>query len=141
MLVEELKALERRFYDEINKMNLTACFELVANDFLEHTPMGDTRGREDEIKAFIDLLKAFPDAHFTIDDILAEGDKVVARWTMTGTHQPTNNKVTVWGIEICRVVGGKFVEVWARMDTLGYMQQLGFVPRRGRPDIRELRSP
>lgn len=128
MSVKELKALERHFYEEMNKRNLTVCFELLASDFVEHSPMGEARSLEDEKNYLSELFKVLPDVHFIIEDIIAEDDKVAARWTMTGTHQPTNKKVTVWGIEICRVAGGKFAEVWTRVDTLGFMQQLGVVP-------------
>jgi predicted ester cyclase len=82
---------------------------------------------------------AFPDGHMTIDDLVVEGDKVVARYTLTGTHKgefmgipATNKKVTGWVIEIDRVAGGKCVEGWSRMDTLGLMQQLGVVPTPGK---------
>ena len=74
----------------------------------------------------------FPDVHLSIDDMIAEGDKVVTRWTMEGTHtgehkgvHPTNKKVKVWGISIDRIVGGKFVETWERYDTLSFQQQIG----------------
>ena len=67
--------------------------------------------------------------------MVAEGDKVAYRWTLTGTHKgefegipPTNKKVTVWAISISRIAGGKIVEDWSRVDTLGLMQQLGVVP-------------
>jgi predicted ester cyclase len=77
--------------------------------------------------------------HFTIDDMVVEGDKAAMRYTMTGTHKgeftgipPTNRKLTMWGINIARIAGGKIVEAWERMDTLGFMQQLGVVPTPGK---------
>jgi predicted ester cyclase len=82
-----------------------------------------------------ELYDAFPDIHWTLDDMVVEGDKAVVRYTFTGTHKgtimgipPTNRKVTMWWIGIDRVAGGKFVEGWARCDTLGFMQQLGAIP-------------
>jgi predicted ester cyclase len=90
------------------------------------------RGSEffNQIKSRI-LLLAFPDLHFTIEDMFAEGDKVATRWTIRGTHRgefmglpPTGNQVTWSGINITRVVEGKLVEDWVEQDTPGLMQQL-----------------
>jgi steroid delta-isomerase-like uncharacterized protein len=132
---KEIKALERRYYELVNKGDLTACFELCATSVVMHSSLGETRGLKEIKKNFKEELKAFPDLHFAVHDIVAEGDKVVARWTMTGTHKgefkgilPTNKKVTLWGINIDRVAGGKFVEGWVSFDMLSMMQQLGVVP-------------
>lgn len=80
-------------------------------------------------------MSAFPDLHLTIDDMVAERDKVVARVRWTGTHQgdyrgiaPTGKQVTFTAITIYRIVGGKVVEVWEEGDSLGLMQQLGIIP-------------
>jgi predicted ester cyclase len=85
------------------------------------------------------MYDVFPDIHFTIDDMVVEGNKAVVRYTNTGTHKgefmgipPTNKKVTMWAIGIDRIAGGKFVESWGRYDTLGFMQQLGLVPTPGK---------
>ena len=71
--------------------------------------------------------------------MVVEGDKVAIRWTMSGTHKgeiegipPTGKKMTIWGISIERIVGGKFVETWETYDTMGFMQQLGLVPTPGK---------
>ena len=81
------------------------------------------------------LRTAFPDIHATIDDILAEGDKVVTRFTMTGTFKgeymgiaPTGKKITITGILITRWVDGKEVKAWENRDMLGFYQQLGVSP-------------
>jgi predicted ester cyclase len=81
------------------------------------------------------LLRAFPDHHETIDDIVAEDDKVVARVRWTGTHQgeylgaaPTGKQVTYTAITIYRIEGGKVVESWQEGDRIGLMQQLGVIP-------------
>jgi steroid delta-isomerase-like uncharacterized protein len=134
--VEELKALERRYYEALNKKNLAALSEFFANDFIEHTSLGsEIRGLEEYKKYINNMIKAFPDLHFTLHDFIIEGDKVAIRWTMTGTHKgefrgipPTNKKVTMWGIDIDRVTNGKFVEGWCRFDTLGLMEQLDSIP-------------
>jgi steroid delta-isomerase-like uncharacterized protein len=78
---------------------------------------------------------AFPDLHFTVEDQVAEGEKVVTRWTARATHQgellsipPSGNQVTIRGITIDRFSGGKMVESWDNYDALGMMQQIGAIP-------------
>jgi predicted ester cyclase len=88
------------------------------------------------LRQFVKVSRdAFPDLQFTAEDMIAEGDKVAARYTMRGTHQgefmgvaPTGNQIEVTGIDIVRFEGGKMVEHWANSDELGMMQQLGLVP-------------
>ena len=81
---------------------------------------------------------AFPDIQFTIEDLIAEGDKIVTRYTARGTHRgdlqgipPTGRQVTVTGIIISRFANGKFVEGWLDFDALGMLQQLGVIPAPG----------
>ena len=115
---------------------MPAIDALFATDYVEHGGTGeDTHGIKEYKKSINDLFSAFPDVHFTIDDMVVEGDKVAVRFTFSGTHKgefmgipPTDKKWTVWGIFIDRVADGKFVESWVRYDTLGLMQQLGLVP-------------
>ena len=83
----------------------------------------------------IPFLTAFPDWHGTVDDIIAEGDKVVNRWTGHGTHlvelmgiPATGKPVTLTGITIFRIAGNKIVEEWTQMDQMSLMQQLGVIP-------------
>jgi len=139
MSVEEVKALERRFVEEWNKGKVAAMDvidELYATDFVEHGGTGeDTRGLKDYKQSVSELYSAFPDIHFTLDDMVVEGDKAAVRFTFSGTQKgefmgipPTNKKMTMWGIYIDRITGVKFVESWVRYDTLGLMQQLGLVP-------------
>lgn len=143
MSAKEIKALERRLYEECNKGKATAMAvidELYATDLVYHSSTGrDIRGIKDYKQHVSDMYSAFPDFHFTIDDMVVEGDKVAVRLTATGTHKgefrgipPTNKKVTMWEIQIDRVAGGKFVEGWSRYDTLGLMQQLGLIPTPGK---------
>jgi len=142
MSAKEIKALERRLYEECNKGKAAALAvidELYAIDIVYHSSTGrDICGIKDYKQHVSEFCSAFPDLHFTIDDIVAEGDKVAVRLTATGTHKgefrgipSTNKKVTVSMIQIDRVVGGKFVEGWSRYDTLGLMQQLGLIPTPG----------
>ncbi len=143
MSAEELKALERRFVEELNKGKEAAMViieETCATDIVDHSGTGEvTHGLTDFKKSMSELYSGFPDVHFTIDDIVVQGDKVAVRFTLSGTHTgefggipPTNKKVTVWGIWIDRIAGGKFAESWTRYDTLAFMQQLGAVPTPGK---------
>ena len=140
MSTEENKALIRRFYEEISKGNLAVVGELVATDLVEHSPFvpGQASGRQGTVELFTMIHAAFPDLRITAEDMVAEGDKVVARGTMSGTHKgefigiaPTGKQVTVVLIEIIRIVAGKMVEHWNVVDSLGMMQQLGTVPPPG----------
>ena len=83
---------------------------------------------------------AVPDARYTVEDMIAEGDRVVSRFTMTGTQTgemqgipPTGKQCKVAGIDIFRVVDGKIVEHWDAVDQLGMLQQLGVIPAPGQP--------
>ena len=136
---EQNKALNRRFYEACNDNNLDAFDELMAADAVDHDlPPGLPPGR-DGVKAFLGMfLSAFPDLTFTIEDQIAEGDRVVTRWTATGTHNgelmgipATGKQVTVTGLDINRFSGGKSVEHWGQFDQMGMMQQLGVIPMPG----------
>jgi steroid delta-isomerase-like uncharacterized protein len=140
MSTEENKAAERRLIEEVwNEHNPGAVDEFVAPDVVEHDPiLGLGPGREGFRQALEMLFSAFPDVQITIEDLLAEGDKVVERWTGRATQRgefmgipATNKEVTVAGIDIYRYAGGKRVETWRQWDTLGMMQQLGVVPSPG----------
>jgi len=138
--LEENKALVRRVIEEVRHQGkLDVVDEVYATNFVPHL-VGNPDIRDIEgFKQLVTTLRtAFPDGHFTIDDIIAEGDKVVTRWTFTGTHKgelmgipPTDKQATVTGIDIIRIASGKIVEGWTNMDTLGFMQQLGVIPPMG----------
>jgi steroid delta-isomerase-like uncharacterized protein len=138
MSAKDLRALMRRFLDEWNKGEaaaMTVIDEIYAPDFVAHSGGVDIRGINKVKQSMKEEFSAFPDLHYTIDDMVVEGDKVAARYTMTGTHKgeymgipATNKKVTVRAIAIDRIVGGKFVEEWGMYDTLSFMQQLGAIP-------------
>ena len=137
MSVEENKAIFRRIVEEgFNKGNLAIVDELVATNHVNHT---DNVHGPEEYKQFITMYRtAFPDLHMTIEDQIAEGDKVVNRWTSRGTHKgdlmgipPTGKQVTVMGIYVARIAGSKIVEEWGNFDALGMLQQLGVVPPAG----------
>jgi steroid delta-isomerase-like uncharacterized protein len=131
------KIITKRFGDEvIGKKNLDALDELVAEDFIEHVPFpGQGPGRDGLKLTTGAFLTAFPDIMWTTHEQIAEADNVVSRFTWTGTHRgeflgipATGRRVTVWGVVIDVVRGGKMVESRIIMDTLGMMQQLGVIP-------------
>jgi steroid delta-isomerase-like uncharacterized protein len=127
MSAKENKGLMRRFFNEYNKGKAAAMAAIDRSI--------DTRDLKDFKQMESEAFDAFPDMHVTIDDMVAEGDKVATRVTMTGTHKgeymgipPTSKKVTVSGIFIDRFAGGKIVEDNGIFDTLGLMRQLGLAP-------------
>src|SRR5258708_8897709 len=136
---EQNKALARRAMEEVwNQGKLTVIDELVASNATYHdanVPGGKFTGPEG-VKQFVQIYRnAFPDVRITIEDQIAEGDKVVTRWTAVGTHKgelmgipATGKQATVTGISVGHVVNGKFVEIWTNFDALGMLQQLGVIP-------------
>ncbi len=136
MSIEENKAVSRRYIEEIiNTKNPTAIDEICSPDYIDHTPFPGMPPNRDGLKQFSEMRAAsLPDYHSTIEDIVAEGDKVVLRFTGRGTHKgdfmgipPTGKQVTIKGIGIHRIANGKVVENWVTMDMLSVMQQLGVV--------------
>jgi steroid delta-isomerase-like uncharacterized protein len=138
MSAEENKAIARREMEELfnHTGNLDVADDIYAPDFVSHEPTsGDTRGVEGT-KQFAAYRQAFPDLECTIEDQVAEGDKVVTRWRGRGTHQgeteelgpPSGNRLEITGISIERFSEGKIAESWDTYDALGMMQQLGMVP-------------
>jgi steroid delta-isomerase-like uncharacterized protein len=139
MSTEDNNAKVRRIIEEVwNRGKLAVVDELVAPNCVFHDPHTTFRGPEG-IKRYVMMYRmAFPDVHFTIDDLIAEGERVVIRWTVTGTHTgelqgiaPTGKSVTVTGMVISRFARGKVEEDWINFDALGLMQQLGVVPAPG----------
>lgn len=137
MLTENNKILIRRFYEEVfNQRNLTALDDFYAPDHVDHTlPPGFPAGPQGTKQAIATMLAGFPDLRITIEDMIAEGDKVVTRFITYGTQQgalgsipPTGKLVAVSTIEITRIADGKIVEDWGLDDRLAMMQQLGLVP-------------
>jgi steroid delta-isomerase-like uncharacterized protein len=139
MSAKDLKALERRLVEGWNKGKTAAMAvidEAYATNVVVHgLSVEDMNGLEGLKKHMDELYTAFPDIHFTIDDMIAEGDKVAMRGTTTGTHKgafmgipPTNKRITWWGVEVDRIVGGKVAEIWALVDAMGLMQQLSVIP-------------
>ena len=141
MSVEENKALERRLYEEIYiKKNIAKAEQFFATNWICHpSPPGASPGLEGMKQQHVINSKAIPDMQVKLEDMVAEGDKIACRWTATGTHKgefmgvpPTNKKITLTGIHIDRIAGGKVVETWNYTDMLGVMQQLGVIPPIGK---------
>ena len=138
MSTEENKANTRRFFERINQGDLTVIDELCAPNHVSHNAQNTTHGPEEYKQSYALLFTAFPDLHFTIEDQLAEGDKVATRITTSGTHTgdfrgipPTGKHMTITGMSISHWVGGKSVEVWINTDSLGLRQQIGALPTPG----------
>lgn len=141
MSAEENKALVRRFYEEIDKGNIDAMDELVAEDYIDHSPPplpGLAPGREGLKQAFRIFWDATPGYH-RIEEQIAEGDKVVTRLTSYGKHEGdlpgaprTGNEMRVTSITIHRVADGKLAEKWSEKDMLSLLQQIGLMPRQDR---------
>jgi predicted ester cyclase len=142
MSAESNKALVRRFYEEIDKGNLEAMDELVAENYLDHNPPpfpGLAGGREGLKQAFKIFLEATPGYH-RIEDQIAESDKVVTRLTSFGKHEGdlpgaprTGNDLRMTSITIHRIANGQLVEKWAEKDVLGFLQQIGVMSSPGHP--------
>ena len=141
MSSEQNKKIVRRAVEEPWKGNLDVVDELTARDYIGHDPANPEPLRGPEgVKEFISSYRAaFPDARITVEEQLAEGDLVATRWSGRGTHegelmgiQPTGKQVTVSGLTISRLKGGKIVEEYQNWDNFGMMQQLGAVPELAR---------
>jgi predicted ester cyclase len=134
------KAIVRRFVEEVqNQGNLVVVDELVAPSFVNHTPPSGVPPDQEGIKFLTQMFRAaFPNGAMTIEDMLAEGDRVVTRKTFRGTHTgdlmgipSTGKQVTIELIDIVRLAHGKVIESWSAADNLGMLQQLGVIPPMG----------
>lgn len=134
MSLEENEAIIRRWIEVVwNQANIESVDEFVTDTYVRHDPnIPEVRGPEEEKQHVARSLSAFPDLRFTIEDMVAEGEKVVVRLTGRGTHKgellglpPTDKQITLATIEIYRLAEGKIDEQWVIMDVLGVMQQLG----------------
>ena len=141
MSTEQNKAALRRLYEEpINKGNLAVLNEVMAPDYVYHGVGGiELKGSEGFGQYLAMLRTAFPDLQFTLVNVVAEGDYVAHRFTLTGTHKgdlrgiaPTGKRVTATGNVLSRFSGGKEAETWMEYDTLALYQQLGMMPLVGR---------
>ncbi len=147
---EQNKILIRRAVEEVwNGGNFDILDELITNDFIIHssTPGEEIQGHKGVKQFYTKLREAFPDIHFTIENQVAEGDKVVTHWIARATHKgefkgipPTGNQVNFTAIDIDRLVNGKVVECWTNVDELGLLQQLGVILTPVKEDQKETRE-
>jgi steroid delta-isomerase-like uncharacterized protein len=140
----ENKTIAQRFNEDVwGRGDEAALEELLDPDFVDHGALpGQSPDREGHRQTLVVFRNAFPDLQVTTEDIVAEGEKVVSRWTARGTHQgelmgiaPTGKEVTITGIDVLRIAEGKVVERWAEYNDLEMMQQLGVVPEPGQEGV------
>src|SRR6266404_5816896 len=139
---KENKTVIRRLFEELwNKGNLSVADQLFAPNYTHHDPSTPDvgLGPESEKKRATLYRTAFPALRLTIEDIVAEGETVVARWSCRGTHKgelngiaPTGKQFNITGVSIARFTNGKMFEGFVNWDALGLMQQLGVVPELGK---------
>jgi predicted ester cyclase len=136
---EENKATYLRSVENLNRGDVRSSLEFTAPDALIN---GQPLGRAGDGHRTEMLARAFPDQHYQIDELVAEGDMLVARWTMTATHlgdldgptltiPATGRSLNIWGLSMYRVQDGMAVEIWERLDMMEFLGQLGVQPSRG----------
>jgi len=137
MSTEENKAIVRHMTEEFyNQGNVESAERYFADTYVHHDPASPHVRDREGLKAVLrSFLSGCPDLHITIDQLLAEGDTVAKRWTYHATHTgdlaglpPTGKRITMSGLELFRLTGGRIVECWLGYDNLSLMQQLGVIP-------------
>ncbi len=140
MSIEQNKSIVRRWVEDgWNKQNTALIDELYTPNFYQHETGPETVTNREALKPFVaGYLSAFPDLHFTIEDLIAEGDKVTWRFKATGTNKgslmgaPASGKAaTITGIIIFRLEDSRMAEAWLNLDVLGLLQQVGLMPMAG----------
>jgi steroid delta-isomerase-like uncharacterized protein len=138
MSVEHNKTIARRFAEIYNRGGLAIVDELAGPDLVVSYPLlpEDIHGLQAYKQVLAQFYAAFPDIEASVEEMIAEGEKVVARWTCRGTHRgdfpglPATGKTVQWsGMTIYRIVDGKVVEEKGEEDVLGLLQQLGVIPQ------------
>lgn len=138
---EENKAIVRRFYDEWNKGSLQGVYDLFSEDVVDHNPGPGQGAGKAGLKQALEIFRnAFPDSQIAIEQLVAEGDKVVDHATFRGTHTgdlfgvpPTGKPVIIHASDVYRIADGKIVELWHIEDIVGIMQQIGAMPAQAQP--------
>lgn len=141
--VTKNKELARTWIAALNEKNVPAALALLADDFIDHAAIPGAQGKDAMPRLFEILWKAMPDLRWKLEDVVAEGDRVVSRVTMTGTQTgplefkyapfpATGREVVTEQIHVFRVAGGRVVEHWAGRDDIGVMRQLGLSPFGGK---------
>ena len=138
MSIEENKALIRRAFEDLNQGNLGKADEYFSSNFVYHDAANPHVSNREEYRQFLTgLMTAFA-YQLTIEDLIAEGDKVVVRFTLRGTHQgqwrgvpPTGKPVTITATSTYRFTNGKVTEMWQNADVFSQLQQMGLIPSQG----------
>ena len=137
MSTEQNKSIVRRWIDEgWNKGSLAVADQVYAADYKQHEPGPAQVNSREELKAYVaGFRSALPDLHFEVDPLIAEGDRVVWRFTATGTNTgslqglpPSGKRVSVTGMVIFRMADSRIAEGWVNFDTLGMLQGMGVIP-------------
>ena len=137
MSAEESKATMRQYFGVFEQGNIEKLDELLAPDYINHSPATpDLPTGPEGVKGVVSMFRsAMPDLKVIIEDMIAEGDKVVTYYTLEGTHEgelfgvpPTGQRLSITSITVERVSGGKIRDHWRVTDELGMMQQLGVIP-------------
>jgi steroid delta-isomerase-like uncharacterized protein len=137
MSTEDNKAIVRRMTEEFyNQGNIESADDFFAATYMHHDPASPHMRNRDDLKQGLRAFRAgCPDLHITTEDLFADGDMITKRWTYHATHTsdlaglpPTGNRITMSGLELFRLEGGKIVESWLGYDNLSLMQQLGVIP-------------
>lgn len=133
MSAEANKAILRRLASELSRDNLSVIDDVFGPGVVDHGVLGqETLGVETVKHNFVIFHAAFSNLHYTIDELLSDGDRVAVRWTVSGIHDgefagisPTGQRVTLSGTDIFQIVDGKVIEFWEHADILGLLHQLG----------------
>ena len=133
---EQNEALVRRFFEEFcNGRNAAIAEEIIAADYVSHGPQAPPADGPEGVKSRVGLYQDSVDGHWNVQELFSAGDRVVARWTGTGTHrgelmgvEPTGKPIEVDAISVFRIADGKIAEEWTVWDALGLLQQVGAVP-------------
>ncbi len=145
MFPEMNKAIIRRWYEEVaNEGRLEVTDELFVDNYVDHDPPSPTevwpRGPEGARQSLAAYRTAFPDLHFTVEGMIAEGDEVAVRYVFDGTHRgeflgipATGREIRLTGIALWRILGQEIVESWSQFDVLDFIQQVDTWPRAGQP--------
>jgi steroid delta-isomerase-like uncharacterized protein len=139
----DTKAIVRRLYEDVwnkRKLEIVSTLFSPSHALRDNNSSGSSVGPEAYKAVVANYLSAFPDLRFLVEDTVAEKDKLVASWTISGTHagefmgvRPTNKKVSVEGITIHYLANGKIIDSYVSWDALGLMRQLGAIPPRAQP--------
>jgi steroid delta-isomerase-like uncharacterized protein len=140
MNTDQTKQIVLKLYELLNGGDTESIGELVAQQYVEHDPLpGQGTGRDGVMDRFSMIVGGLA-PHFTVEDVVAEGDKVVVRWTNAGTHvaefagiPATGRSFTIAGIDIYRVANGRICEHWHVIDQLSMLGQLGLLPAPAAP--------